>query len=246
MQLQPLFGGAGLLLILAITGCGSSGQDGGQSVASSPTPVATERATTPTAPAVPPTTTPESARKRKTGEVDGVTFTVSRGSEATFTVKEQLARLPLPNDAVMRTTALSGAVRLDGRPSSVVINLQSLTSDERLRDQYVRTTMFRNAPTATFTIPDARPLPDGFAEGKLVTTQVKGTLSILGANVPMTFDVEARDDGDLLYVLGRSTFTWSQLGVPKPSAQTVISVDDQVRAEVLLALQPALPSGASS
>ena len=33
------------------------------------------------------------------GEYEGVTFVVSEGSEATFTVTEKLASLSLPNDA---------------------------------------------------------------------------------------------------------------------------------------------------
>ena len=48
-------------------------------------------------------------------------------------MEEQLVRLPLPNDAVMRTTALSGEVQLDGRPSVIEIDLQQLSSDQEFR-----------------------------------------------------------------------------------------------------------------
>ena len=90
-----------------------------------------------------PSPTPEAeASMREMGEYEGITFVVSGGSEATFTVEEQLARLPLPNDAVMRTTTLSGEVHLDGRESVIQIDLHSMSSDQEFRDRYVRTRMF--------------------------------------------------------------------------------------------------------
>ena len=58
---------------------------------------------------------PADAMERTAGQYEGITFNVSEGSEATFTVEEQLANLPLPNDAVLRTTsALTGIVNFDG------------------------------------------------------------------------------------------------------------------------------------
>lgn len=176
------------------------------------------------------------------GEADekyeGVTYVVSEGTEATFTVEEQLVRLPLPNDAVMRTTELSGEVHLDGKPSVVSIDLQSLESDQAFRDRYVRTRMFGEHPTGTFTVPDIGPLPEGLAAGEEVMTEVSGSLEIRGETFPIEFEIEARDDGEVLYVLGRTTFTWDQLNIPRPTAPTVASVEDDVRVEILLALTP--------
>ncbi len=185
-----------------------------------------------------PTTAPPSQEGRRVGEYEGVVFVVSEGSEATFTVTEQLVRLTLPNDAVMRTTALSGAVRLDGGPSAVDIDLHQLASDQQFRDRYVRNRMFPNHPTATFTAPDVGPLPQGLAEGEEVDAQVTGTLDIRGAALPLSFDVQARDDGDKLFVLGRAAFTWDEFGIPTPSAASVASIEDEVRVEVLLWLVP--------
>ena len=71
----------------------------------------------------------------KPGRVEGIDFVVGEGSEATFTVREKLSRLRLPNDAVLRTTALTGVVRLNGRPSEIVIDLHSFQSDQAKRDR---------------------------------------------------------------------------------------------------------------
>ena len=152
-----------------------------------------------------------------------------------------MVRLSLPNDAVMRTSAISGEVRLDGRPSEVRIDLHQLSSDQSFRDRYVRDRMFPGTPIATFVVPDAGAAPQGLAEGQEVTTQVAGSLQIRDITVPLVFEVEARDDGDIMYVVGRTTFTWEQLDIPTPEAPVVASIEDEVRVEVLLALVPEQP-----
>ena len=177
---------------------------------------------------------------RAIGEVDGVTFLVTEGSEATFTVGEQLARLPLPNDAVLRTTALSGEVFLDGRPSSVSVDIHRLSSDQSLRDRWVRSRMFPQDPIATFTLDDATPFPEGFTKGEDTKHIVAGQLSIRGLLVPMEFEIEARDDGDVVFILGRTTFLWSDIGMTAPSNRATISVEDEVRVEILLTVKPLL------
>ena len=175
---------------------------------------------------------------RAAGQYEGYTFDVAEGSEATFTVEEQLTNLPLPNDAVLRTTSLSGTVSFDGSESLVIIELRTLSSDSQYRDGYVRNRMFSTHPVAKVTVPSTLPLPEGFAEGKEVTTQVETTVSLLGSEFPLTFDIEARDDGDSIFVLGRATFTWDEFGITKPTARSVVSIEDDVRVEVLLALKP--------
>ena len=201
---------------------------------------------TPT-PAPAPTDTPQVEQPAPTatapaGEpapTDGVRFVVGTGSEATFSVDEELARVTVPNyEAVMRTDELSGEVRLDGGDSLITVGLHGMTSDEPFRDRYVRSRMFPNQPTAEVAFGDLTPLPDGFADGDTATADVAGTLRINGMDVPLTFAVEARDDGDRVHVLGRSSFTWDDIGEPVPTARSVVSVGDEVRVEVLLALTP--------
>lgn len=205
--------------------------------AASTDPTATPVPTTvPSAPSPDGATTPS---ERSTGQVDGIVFAVSEGSEATFSVGEVLANVSIPDyEAVMRTTGLTGEVRLDGGESVVTVDLHSMTSDEPFRDRYVQNRMFPGQPSATVSFGDLTPLPGGFANGDEVTTEVTGTLRMNDMDVPLTFAITARDDGDEVFVLGRSTFTWDQIGEPVPSARIVVSVEDEVRVEVLLALTP--------
>ena len=208
-----------------------------QATATLPAPTATAAAT-----AEPETTeqppSDGATSPRSTGDYEGFTFVVSEGSEATFTVEEQLARLPLPNDAVLRTTALSGEVYLDGRPSVVEVDLLQLSSDQTYRDRYVRSRMFSEFPVAVFTVEDIGGIPDGLAEGEEVVTNVEGSLEVHGGFFQLAFEIQARDDGDSLFILGRATFTWDQLEVPRPQAQSVVSIEDEVRVEILLAVVP--------
>ena len=240
------------ILLLFLTGCGGSGdaptstptlQSATATSRPSPTaastsPPSTSAPTSPSPTAMPSPTPGSSGAPRSVGEYDGVSFVVSAGSEATFTVEEQLASLPLPNDAVLRTSALSGEIHLDGRPSVVHIDLQDLSSDQTFRDRYVRGRMFGEYPVAVFTVPDIGPIPDGLALGEEVTASVDGSLEIHGGSFPFSFEIEARDDGDELFILGRATFTWDQLEIPRPTAQSVVSIEDEVRVEILLAVAP--------
>ena len=207
-------------------------------VAPALSPDAAETAPAADTPTPPPADSPASA-ERSTGQVDGIVFAVSDDSEATFSVGEVLAGVSVPNyEAVLRTTGLTGEVRLDGGESLVTVDLHSMMSDEPFRDRYVESRMFPGQPSASVAFGDLTPLPDGFANGDEVTTEVSGTLTINGMDVPLTFEVTARDDGDKVFVLGRSMFTWDQIGEPVPTARSVVSVEDEVRVEVLLALTP--------
>ena len=186
--------------MITVAACGSS-DDAGDAQPTAASPVNTPT----TAPAREPTVAPTEApapEARATGEVEGITFSVGEGSEATFTVREELTSVPLPFDAVIRTTALSGEVHVDGRDSVIEIDLQQLRSDNTFRDRYIHTRMFGEHPTGVVTVKGVSDLPDGFASGETVTGQVEGELQVRGVTVPLTFEVEARDDGDVVFILG--------------------------------------------
>ena len=179
------------------------------------------------------------ARYATQADLKGVTFVVGDGSQATFTVNEKIAQLALPNDAVMKSTALTGDIRLDGRESKITLDLLKLASDQPNRDRFVRTQVFSKAPTAILTVPAITGLPERYEAGQLVKQTVKGTLAINGVEKPIAFDVESRLDGTTLNVLGKTSFVWSDFNMQPPNTPTV-KVQDQVAVEVLLAAKPKL------
>ncbi len=108
----------------------------------------------------------------------------------------RLALFPASHPVEMRNTWLEG-IHLDGRPSVVNIDLHQLRSGHRLRDRYVRGSMFPEHPTAVFTRQELGILPGGLADGKEVEAQITGVLNIQGADFSLMFDVTTQDRGRL-------------------------------------------------
>ena len=193
------------------------------------------RGETPTLPATsPPAATPTSAPAREEEPESGPRYVVGEGSEITFTVEEELRNVPLPFDVVIRTTELSGEINVDGQRSSISVDLHTLVSDQQFRDGYIRRRMFPDHPVATFTLESVGELPPEFAGGEPFERQAAGTLNVNGKDVPMTFELEVRNDGNVLNVLGRTSFTWEQVDIPVPTARSVVRVADEVFVQVLV------------
>ena len=205
------------------------------------TPAAAQSTTAarPAATSVPVEPTPEpsptTAAAESTEPSDGAqSFIIGEGSKITFTVEEELGRAPVRFDAVISSTGLSGTANLDGQPSVVTLDLHSLSSDQSFRDQYIRSRLFPDTPEAVVTVEQLPDLPQSFFDGEETTGQLNGSLQIGGTVTPLVLEVEARHDGSIINILGRTTFTWEQLGLPKPTARSVVYLSDEVRVQVLL------------
>ena len=190
-----MLGAALVLAATVVAACGSSTTPVEPDV-SPPTATAAAPADSPA-----PTEAP-AAEARSVGEVDGVTFAVGEGSKVTFYVREELASVPLPFDAEVSTTALTGEIHLDGRDSVIEIDLQSLSSDNSFRDRYIQERMFGQHPTGVVTVKGMSELPSGFTGGETVTTEVESELLIREVTTPLTFEVEARDEGSEISITG--------------------------------------------
>src|SRR5256885_3153238 len=73
------------------------------------------------------------------------TWTVDSGSQAGYRVREKLASLSAPSDAVGRTTAVTGTLTLTQAASgysvtaaAFTVDVSKLTSDKSMRDQRIR------------------------------------------------------------------------------------------------------------
>ena len=227
----------GALGIAAVVGIGLAGQGDEESgqlslPLPSPTVVPVGRAVTAVQPSpAAPSPTAAAQSDHTTYAVGGAQRRLSRSARSWY-------GSPTPFDAVIRTTELSGEINLAGGRSVVTFDLHTLSSDEQFRDRYIQKVMVPNSRTASFTVDSIDEAVDSLSEGETITRSVDGTLGIRGIEVPLTFEVEARLDGEVLHVLGRTTFTWEQLQIPVPRARSVVSVADEVRVEVLLRATP--------
>ncbi|MDP9265080.1 MAG: YceI family protein [Chloroflexota bacterium] len=171
----------------------------------------------------------------------GQTFSVASGSTATVSVREQLARLPAPSDAVLRTNSVTGTftVRPDGSfasASKITVDLRTLTSDQSQRDRFIMMNPLETSryPTAEFVPTRAIgltfPLPTTSDE----TFQLTGTMTIHGTSKSVTFDVVARSTGTGVRATATAnpTFKFEDFGMKPPSAAVVLSVVDEVKLQM--------------
>jgi hypothetical protein len=170
------------------------------------------------------------------GSTDG-TFVVGEGSEATFTVNEKLSSLPLPNDAVMRTSDITGEIDLSASSAALVINLHSLRSDSTRRDSYISDRLFPRQPGATITVAEFPDIPEEFAEGQSFTSMVLAIVNVNGTDAEIEFELESRLDPDRLLVLVKGDFTWADFGMSAPTSRSFVVTDD-VHVEVLVSAAP--------
>src|SRR5687767_9383677 len=168
------------------------------------------------------------------------------GNEARYRVKEQLAGFELSNDAVGKTTAVTGAVVFDEKGGIVAaesmfeIDLTTLQSDQSRRDNFLRRNTLATAehPKAVF-VPTAVqglkfPLP-GNGEAKF---QLQGNLTLRGVTRPVTWDVTARFENGAVTGAALTRFTFAQFEIAKPRLARVLSVDDDIRLEYDFRLVP--------
>jgi hypothetical protein len=167
----------------------------------------------------------------------GGVYSVGEGSEATFTVNEKLSRLPLPNDAVLRTGEISGEIDLSKGTASLVINLHALKNDQSRRDGYVRDRMFPRQPEATISITDFPEVPTSFSDGQPFFSTVLATVNVNGTDAEIEFSIEARLDPNRLLVLVKGDFVWADFGMTAPVSRLFVVTDD-VHVEVLVSAAP--------
>ena len=202
--------------------------------AASPAPVRTDAPTaTPAATAVV-TTAPQ---------VNAITWTVDASSKATIRVREQLARLPAPNDAIITITGAQGSFTLnpDGTfasGSKISLNMTTVTTEDRQRTDSIRrdpleVTRFRTADLApTKTVGLALPL----ARSGDIAFQLIGDLTLHGVTKSVTFDVKATRADGRLTATATATPSWKfgDFGMQAPSSFSVLSIVDEIRMEFAL------------
>jgi len=195
-------------------------------------------------PTAAPTTAPSSAAaSTATGASSALTWTVTDTSKVTVRVREQLASLTFPSDAVLVATGAKGAftVNDDGTfapGSQITFDVSSLTSDQSQRDSFVKQSVLntRQFPTATFVPTKATgglTLP--LAATAHATFTLTGKLTIHGTTKDVTFTVDCTRNGSDLTATATlaPTVTFGDFGMQQPAAPgRVLSVVDEIKMTV--------------
>ena len=169
-------------------------------------------------------------------------------SEAAYFVDEELASVGIPSTAKGATNEVSGTLYLTGdgaalaanQTSSFTAQLRNLTSDKSMRDQRVQQALETSRyPTATFTITSASEYNPAIAEGQEQTLQLSGNLQLHGVTKPVTWEVKAYRQGNVISALATVTIKFSDFNITPPTFQGLLSISDQATLQVKLIAQAA-------
>lgn len=161
------------------------------------------------------------------------------GNEARYLVRERLAELDLPNDAIGTTSAITGQVVLDpngtvdSAASRITIDLTTLTSDRRMRDNYIkrRTLVTDSFPRAELSVKELRGLPATLPDTGTLALTLVADLTVHGVTRPTTWEVTARAGAGVFTGTARTTVRFEDFGMEKPRLARLLSVADEIRLE---------------
>jgi polyisoprenoid-binding protein YceI len=181
----------------------------------------------------------ESVRSQAGQTARGVRLEIQSGSKAEYRVREQLARLNLPNDAVGATESMSGAlvVRPDGTftgDSRLTVDMRTLRTDEPKRDGFVRenTLETNRYPLAEFVPRRYTGLPMPLPTSGGATFKLIGDLTLHGVTAEQTWDVAATLAGDAVNAKATTQFNFAKYKITIPRVFGLLSVEDDIRLEL--------------
>jgi len=162
------------------------------------------------------------------------------GNEARYRVREQLASLSFPSDAVGVTRDISGSIviQTDGTVvrdgSMFVVDLRTLKSDQNRRDNFIQRNTLETSrfPTAEFVPAETLGLPSPLPASGEVTFQLVGDLTVHGVTRPATWDVKAQVvAGQELVGNASTSFNFADFGMTAPRVPVVLSIQEPIQLE---------------
>lgn len=174
------------------------------------------------------------------------TWQVAAGSTAGYRVREKLAALPAKSDAVGRSPAVTGSVKVEGSGAALSatdarfeVDLTKLASDESRRDNRIRTDGLQTNqfPRATFVSTKAIPLPAETASGQPVKATAEGDLTIHGVTKRVSIPLDVRVAGGKGELVGSLGFPMSDFNITPPNIGGFVTVDPDATLEFKLVLE---------
>ena len=166
---------------------------------------------------------------------------ITTGTTARYKVTEQLAGINFPSDAVGTTQAITGAliVNPDGTfaaGSKITVDLRTITSDQGMRDNYVRT---RTLETEKFPMMEVVPkkangltVPLASGSQAQVGFQLVTDVTLHGVTKEVTWNVVAVLGAQQVGGRATTTVDFATFNMTKPSLARLISVEDKIGLEI--------------
>jgi polyisoprenoid-binding protein YceI len=167
------------------------------------------------------------------------------GGQARYRVREKLARLPAPSDAVGATEALTGSMTVNRQSGGLVVSamkveadLSQLRSNEARRDKAIRTRGLETDlyPTATFVSSAPVEVPSEAEKGSKVKLKLDGDLTIHGTTKHVSIPVEASLAGGKVQVVGALKFPMSAFNITPPNFGGFVTVTPEGTMEFEISL----------
>jgi polyisoprenoid-binding protein YceI len=177
-------------------------------------------------------------------------YTIQSGSsQAGYAVQEELFGQEVSaRTTVGGTTQVEGFMDLTIDPSNggvalgenqIMVNIESLTSDEGRRDNRIREEWLESTtyPIATFVATDIQNFPAGVQPGQEVSFQLVGDLTIRGVTRPTTFTMTAILNGNQISGTATTMILMRDFGFDPPGVMGVLSVTDGVTVTLRFVMQ---------
>jgi polyisoprenoid-binding protein YceI len=161
-------------------------------------------------------------------------------SEARYRVREQLASLSLPSDAIGKTSAITGTLvgktngTIVSSQSRFVVDLSTLQSDRSQRDNFLRRNVLQTDqyPDATFVPTQATGLPSSFPSSGQASFKLTGDLTIRSVTKPVTWDVSCQGQQTEGLCHATISFKFEYFDLTQPHVSVVLSIVDNITLEV--------------
>jgi polyisoprenoid-binding protein YceI len=167
---------------------------------------------------------------------------ITEGTKARYKVREQLAGISFPSDAVGTTESVTGLLILnpdgsfDATQSKLTVDLRTLKSDQQMRDGYIQKNTLESDkfPTIEFVPRRAVGLPVPLPAGMQAQAgfQLVGDMTLHGVTREVTWNVVATFGNDLVAGRATTTLLFPTFNLAKPSLARIMSVDDKIELEI--------------
>jgi polyisoprenoid-binding protein YceI len=172
--------------------------------------------------------------------VAGTRYVVApSGNEVRYRVREQLVGFDLPNDAVGKSTAVTGVIAIDDAgqvirdASRFVIDAATFASDRDRRDNYVRGRLLQATqyPSVVFVPTETRGVTLPPSGSRSSTFDLLGDLTVRGVTRPTTWRVTATMANGQVSGSASTRFAFTEFQMEKPQVRSVLSVADTIALE---------------
>ncbi len=159
-----------------------------------------------------------------------------KNNQARYFVREQLAHINFPSDAVGVTDSVTGSFALDDKgkiipaESKFVVDLRGLKSDRSMRDGFIqhRTLDTEKYPTVTLVPKELQGLTLPLPDSGRVSFTLLGDLTVRGVTKPTSWMVEAYMRHGQVFGTASTGFTFEDFQIEKPKVGSVLSVADSI------------------